>query len=260
MVGSGGVALLIWGNPAPTVVSVGTIPPAYVGAAAPAPATAPSRAAAPHAGRSGVTQPSATEPVPSREPGAPPIRVRIPSIGVDTSLIGLRIQRDGTLGVPQDFAVAGWWRDGVAPGDPGPAVIVGHIDSFRGPAVFYKLRALTPGEIVTIDRADGTTVDFVVDGLREFPKQRFPTNLVYGATKTPTLRLITCGGGFDHVTGHYVDNVVAFLHLAPKAPQHHVTKPSPTTQTHTETPTAKPGGAARPGTKPTGNVQARSNG
>lgn len=156
---------------------------------------------------------------PVAAPAAPPTHLQIPAVGVNTDLINLATQDDGTLEVPKDFAVAGWWDQGAAPGDPGPAVIVGHIDSYRGPAVFYRLRELRPGATVTITRSDGSTAVFIVDALREFPKQAFPTNLVYGATTEPTLRLITCGGGFDYQHRSYLDNIVVFAHqLPPPAP------------------------------------------
>ena len=149
-----------------------------------------------------------------REPAPPPVRLRIPRMHVDERLVGLRVQADGTLASPADFDDPGWYRDGVAPGDRGPAVIVGHVDSFDGPAVFFKLETLRPGDQARVRRADGTTVIFVVDRVERFAKDSFPTEQVYGATKGPELRLITCGGGFNETTRHYDDNVVAFASLA----------------------------------------------
>ncbi len=141
-----------------------------------------------------------------------PIHLQIPAIKVDTPLIPLSLQGDGAIAVPGNFAEAGWYSEGTLPGDPGPAVVLGHVDSFQGPAVFYRLHELRPGDVVSIRRLDGTTVRFAVDALREFSKNQFPTNLVYGDTAAPTLRLITCGGSFDRKTHHYLDNVVIFAH------------------------------------------------
>lgn len=221
VLGSDGAALLAWaGRSTATPVEVGTLP----AAAAPTTPTTPAvPLEAQHLTKPVVVPAPSSAPPPA--PAAPPVQLSIPRIGVTSLLVGLRVGSDGTLGVPTDFARAGWWRDGVAPGDPGPAILLGHIDSYTGPAVFYRLRSLRPGDAVSILRADGSTVTFAVDALREYAKQRFPTDLVYGATKAPTLRLITCGGSFDQQTGHYNDNVVVYAHLVgssrpgPPAPQ-----------------------------------------
>jgi hypothetical protein len=143
-----------------------------------------------------------------------PMTVKIPGIEVSSSLEKLRLNSDGTLGVPEDFQRAGWWVDGTHPGHPGPAIVVGHVDSYTGPAVFYRLRELQAGATVDIQLADGTVVRFVVERVQRFSKDEFPTDGVYGPTKGPTLRLITCGGDFDKRTKSYEDNVVVFASQA----------------------------------------------
>lgn len=145
---------------------------------------------------------------------APPVRIRIPAIGVSAAVVRLGLNRDGTLQVPEDFGVTGWFTGGPAPGETGPAVIAGHIDSRRGPAVFYRLHALRPGDRVAVERADGTTVQFAVEGSAQYPKRAFPTEAVFGPSPDPLLRLITCGGAFDRSTRHYRDNVVVTARLA----------------------------------------------
>jgi len=135
--------------------------------------------------------------------------VDIPSIQVDTSVINLGLNHDGTLEVPQDYTVAGWYSLGPKPGQIGPAVIVGHVDSRNGPAVFYRLRELQPGMTVTVWRG-GKSHTFVVTQVGEYPKDAFPTEKVYGAVDVPALRLITCGGAFNYSTGHYTDNIVVY--------------------------------------------------
>jgi sortase (surface protein transpeptidase) len=107
-------------------------------------------------------------------------------------------------------AVAGWYALGPRPGDPGSAVILGHVDSKRGPAVFFRLRELRRGDEVRVRRADGSLVRFVVERTEQFPKQRFPTDDVYYPTLTPGLRLVTCGGLFDRRSGHYRSNIIVF--------------------------------------------------
>jgi sortase (surface protein transpeptidase) len=118
------------------------------------------------------------------------------------------------MAVPVDFGRAGWFAGGAAPGEVGPAVIAGHVDSRTGPAVFYRLRELRPGQVVLVERADGTRLRFVVDTARSFPKARFPTGAVFGPTPAAELRLVTCAGTFDRARGSYRDNLVVFARLA----------------------------------------------
>jgi hypothetical protein len=148
-------------------------------------------------------------------PPSRPVRLDVPSIGVSAGdLLGLGTEPDGSLEVPKDFTRAGWWTPGPTPGQFGPAVIAGHVDSNRGPAVFYRLGELRPGADVRVTRADGSVARFTVDRVARYAKDEFPTAQVYGnTTNRAELRLITCGGDFDRRTGHYVDNVVAFAHL-----------------------------------------------
>jgi hypothetical protein len=144
---------------------------------------------------------------------SPPERVIIPAIGVDSGLLRLGLNPDHTLSVPTTYKEAGWYQGSAIPGQQGPAVIVGHVDSHAGPAVFYGLRTLVPGDLIWIVRADSSRIRFVVTRLVQYPKAAFPTRLVYGATPRATLRLITCGGQFNHATGHYLDNIIAFANL-----------------------------------------------
>jgi sortase (surface protein transpeptidase) len=139
-----------------------------------------------------------------------PARVRIPAIGVDAPVIRLGLDRNGALEVPTRWGDAGWYVHSPRPGAPGPAVIAGHVDSTSGPAVFYRLGALHRGASIRVVRADGTTARFRVQRVERWPKAHFPTRRVYGDTRRPTLRLITCGGAFDSGTGHYTDNTIVF--------------------------------------------------
>jgi sortase (surface protein transpeptidase) len=139
-----------------------------------------------------------------------PVRIEIPKIRVASSLDRLGRARDGTVEVPRRWEVAGWYALGTRPGDPGSAVILGHVDSKRGPAVFYRLRELRRGDEVRVERADGSSLRFVVERTEQYDKQRFPTDDVYYPTLTPGLRLVTCGGQFDDSTGHYRSNIIVF--------------------------------------------------
>ena len=139
-----------------------------------------------------------------------PIRILIPAIGVSAPIIPVGLNADRTLQVPDSFSEAGWFRRGPEPGEPGPAVIVGHVDSVNGPGVFYHLRALQNGDLIKVDLKNGWTVRYLVSSHVAAPKNDFPTKLVYGRTDKPTVRLITCDGQFDASTGHYVDNYIVF--------------------------------------------------
>ncbi|WP_049568166.1 class F sortase [Nonomuraea sp. SBT364] len=141
---------------------------------------------------------------------ANPVTLRIPSIGVTTRVVPLRLDTEGRLVAPERFDRAGWNQAGPEPGEKGVAVIAGHVDSRTGPAVFYRLRELKRGARIHVDRADGTTVTFTVSGLARYPKNRIPNAKVYGSGKGAQLRLITCGGDFDRKRRSYRDNVVVF--------------------------------------------------
>ncbi|MEH1169040.1 class F sortase [Micromonospora sp. CPCC 205539] len=158
--------------------------------------------------------PTHTRPAPDLAPlpRAAPVRVQIPAIGVRAEVVPVGADAAGVLEVPplDRPTLAGWYRHGVSPGETGNAVLVGHVDSSAGPAVFFDLGRLRTGQEIQITRADARVTVFTVDGVRSYPKDRFPSALVYGPADAAGLRLITCGGRFDAGTGNYVDNVVVF--------------------------------------------------
>ena len=141
---------------------------------------------------------------------AAPTRVSIPAIGVDSVLAEIGVDGAGALVPPADFTRAGWFAAGPAPGETGPAVLAGHVDDRSGPAVFFRLEELEPGDEVQVTRADGGTVPFTVTRVETYPKDDFGTAEVYGPTTGAELRLITCGGTFDRSRRSYTDNVVVF--------------------------------------------------
>ena len=143
-------------------------------------------------------------------PVAAPVSLTIPLIGVTTKLTRLGLASDGSLQVPPTTSVAGWYTGSPRPGATGSAIIVGHIDSVSGPGVFFRLPELRKGDQVYIRRADGTLVKFLVTSVRQYLKDQFPTQAVYGPTPDAELRLITCGGAFDSATGHYLSNIVVY--------------------------------------------------
>lgn len=148
-------------------------------------------------------------------PRAVPARIEIPAIGVDASLLSLGLDgKDGLAVPPLDHAeLASWYNLGPSPGEAGSAVIVGHVDSAKiGPAVFFNLGKLKPGDVITVSRKDGSRPEFKVDSVQTYLKTSFPTQLVY-AGEQATLRLITCGGEFDKKTRNYLSNVVVFASL-----------------------------------------------
>jgi len=143
-----------------------------------------------------------------------PVRLWIPKIAVSTALVRLGRLPDGSIEVPHDWNTAGWYDKGPRPGQPGPAVILGHVDSKTGPAVFFRLRALRPRDVVRVGLADGRILVFRVQRVERYPKDKFPTEAVYLPTLNRELRLITCGGDFDYAAGSYRDNIVVYATLA----------------------------------------------
>ncbi len=147
---------------------------------------------------------------------AEPVRLTIPAIGVRTRLIQLGLTKAGTLQVPASYQVAGWYDRSPRPGSTGSAIIAGHIDSYRGPGVFFRLASLHRGDRAFVRRADGSLVAFRVTDVRLYRKDRFPTAAVYGPAAGPQLRLITCGGTFDPAVRSYESNVVVYAVAAGK--------------------------------------------
>jgi sortase (surface protein transpeptidase) len=142
-----------------------------------------------------------------------PVTLSIPAIGLTVALSQLGLNPNGTVEVPTNFQEPGWYRYGPAPGQLGSAVILGHVDSYLGPAVFFKLRALRPGDQVEVALADGVTTHFVVRQVAMYTKAHFPTLLVYGSHGYSGLQLVTCGGVFDTQTRSYLSNVVVYTSL-----------------------------------------------
>jgi sortase (surface protein transpeptidase) len=143
-----------------------------------------------------------------------PVRVDIPRIGVHSRLLALGLERDGTIATPplSKARLAGWYDKGPTPGELGPAVLLGHVDTKKGPAIFYKLGRMRPGDTVDVTRKDGVVAAFTVDSVEHVSKAHFPTQRVYGDLGFAGLRLITCGGDFN---GHsYTGNTIVYGHLS----------------------------------------------
>ncbi len=161
-------------------------------------------------------------PVPASVPvtvpfkGLRPTAVKIPKIGAESSLLAVAVKPDGAISVPSVHTPmqAAWYKLSPVPGDVGPAVVLGHVDGDRKPGIFYRLKDLAPGDEVDIDRSDGKKLKFVVDRVTQVPKETFPRDAVYGNSDRPELRLITCGGAFDHAEHSYKDNIVVYAKLA----------------------------------------------
>jgi hypothetical protein len=146
-----------------------------------------------------------------------PVAVTIPAIGVRSRLLHLGVNPGGTMAVPSvvtQAADAAWFRYSATPGQIGVSVIEGHVDSYQGPAVFFRLGALRPGDRVDVKLADGVTAIFRVTGVREYLKSHYPAQTIYGKTHRAALRLITCGGPFNYATRHYLSSTVVFASLA----------------------------------------------
>jgi len=145
---------------------------------------------------------------------SPPTAIDVPAIGVHGSLIHLDLNSDKTVQVPTDYRQAGWYDRSPMPGEVGPAIILGHIDSYQGPGVFFRLADLRPGNTIVVHRAAGAPATFTVEAIRRYPKDHFPSAKVYGPVGYAGLRLISCGGAFDSAARSYADNIVVYARLA----------------------------------------------
>lgn len=146
-------------------------------------------------------------------PKSEPTRLRIDKIGVNTSFVELGRKADGTIEVPKSPYVVGWYNLAPTPGEMGPAVVIGHVDRPGGTGVFWRLRELVAGDTFEIDRADGSTVKFKVDDVKQFPQEEFPTEEVYGNIDHAGIRLITCGGTYIRSIKRYTHNTIVYASL-----------------------------------------------
>jgi Sortase domain len=173
------------------------------------------------------TRSTATTPPPTTAPApvvqlatarSTPVELSIPAIDLSVSLGTLGLNPDGTVQVPTDIQQPGWYRLGPSPGQLGSAVILGHVDSYLGPAVFFNLRALVAGDLVDVTLADGDTAQFKVTSVANYLKTAFPDQSVYAPQGFSALQLVTCTGAFDSQTGHYLSNFVVYSSLVAVTP------------------------------------------
>ncbi|NUS36927.1 MAG: class F sortase [Pseudarthrobacter sp.] len=187
--------------------------------AAPVPAPSPETAAGPAA--TGSTPAAPVPSVPDAAlPASMPVRIEVPTIGVDAALTPLGKQANGEVQTPsgEPGSPAGWYQDSPTPGQTGSAVILGHVNATNSDiGLFYRLHELTPGQTITVTRADHTAAVFTVDKVDVYHKATFPTIEVYRNADRPEVRLITCGG-YDRATREYLDNTVVYAHLTSSHP------------------------------------------
>lgn len=207
VMGATSIALALTGAsepPAPTGAPSGVIPPRISSA------STPSRDASLMDGSSSPRAVQPRGPVLAR---STPVQLDIASVSIHTRLLRLGLNTDGTLQVPWKPLLAGWFNGSPTPGEVGPSVIAGHVDSAQtGPAVFYRLGQVTPGDRIDVTRTDGTVATFRTSAVRMYAKDRFPTTTVYGDTDRASLRLITCGN-WNSSSQEYDGNVVVFAEL-----------------------------------------------
>ena len=172
-----------------------------------------SSSSAVHEGAAAGIQTPDAAPTTAPQRGVVVTHVSIPDIGVSSDIELLSLNTNGALLPPVDFDRAGWYAGGVVPGQIGPAIIAGHIDSVTAPAVFANLHEVRPGMKILVSLSDGSVLTFTADRSEVAPKTQFPSSSVYGNVPTPQLRVITCDGTFNSATGHYDDNLVVFATL-----------------------------------------------
>lgn len=167
-----------------------------------------------HRNKQGVDTSETIEVATPSLPRSQPTKLRIPKIGLDTVFEApLGLNSDLTVEVPDLYTTVGWYKNGATPGEVGPAVVLGHVDSFQGPAVFFNLKKLAQGDVIEVEREDGTTAVFEVERVKSYAQKDFPTEDVYGPTDGAVLRLITCTGTFDKGKQKYSHNLVVYAKL-----------------------------------------------
>lgn len=145
---------------------------------------------------------------------SPPVRVAIPAIDLSASVVPVGLDSAGQMKMPRP-SVAGWYRPGTVSAVPRPTVLVGHVDSYHGPAVFYRLSGVRLGETVQVVRADGSSSAYTIGKITVVSKADFPSQAVFARTRRATIRLITCGGPFDTDTSNYLDSLIVWGHATP---------------------------------------------
>jgi sortase (surface protein transpeptidase) len=169
-----------------------------------------------------TTSPRGPDPLTVAAPLAPstPTQIEIPAIGVRAPIMRVGLNSDGTVQVPPlgNHNLAAWYDGSVMPGQDGSSVILGHVDTYAGPSVFYSIKNLRRGDAIDVVRADGSRAAFTVIGVEAAAKSDFPTDDVYDNVPYPALRLVTCGGPFDSGRGSYLDNIVVYAYLTGVAP------------------------------------------
>ncbi len=202
---TGGIALVVIGGAS---VAVGVI------ARQSGPPTPPSGGLVAAGYSSGAQAPAQASPalVSSTLDNSPATHLSFPRMRIDTELMVLDVDDAGEVRVPPDDpgAPAGWYGRGSSPGEIGPTVILGHVDTRTGPGVFYGLGATRIDDRVSVTRMDGRVAHYTVTRVVSYPQDAFPTEEVYGDTAGSELRLITCGGRFDRAKGGYLDNIVVY--------------------------------------------------
>lgn len=192
------------------VVGTGALTVGLRGSDHPLPAPAPSAAARKAAVR--VPTPSMVETLTTAR--SVPVALHVPAIGLSVPLSSLGLNPDGSVQVPDNIVQPGWFRLGPTPGQLGSAVILGHVDNYTGPGVFFELRTLAAGDLVDVTLTDGVIAQFSVTSVAMYSKPDFPADQVYTSHGFSALQLVTCGGTFDHQTGSYLSNVVVYTSLS----------------------------------------------
>ncbi|MEC3915197.1 class F sortase [Nocardia sp. CDC160] len=172
-----------------------------------------SSSSTPVASTTSAAVPSATVKTAASISRSTPTSFNISSINTSGSLIAVGLNADGSVQVPADYKQAGWYQMGPAPGEQGSAVILGHVDSYKGEGIFFSLKKTKPGDMIDVTRADGKVAHFKVTDVRMYLKSQFPDQLVFGPRGGATLQVVTCGGNFDQTAKSYESNVVVFSSL-----------------------------------------------
>ncbi|MCR2827830.1 class F sortase [Microbacterium sp. zg.Y909] len=149
-------------------------------------------------------------PPPVQAPSAAPQQLASADLGIDMPVVPVGVQDDGSMEIPVDPAVAGWYRYGPAPADAdGTTVLAAHVDSrVYGIGPLSVLRDAQPGQTLQLTDADGAVTSYTVESVTYIPRAELPVDQLFDRDGPRSLVVITCGGEFDEQSRTYSDNVV----------------------------------------------------
>ncbi len=144
-----------------------------------------------------------------------PVVLRIPSLGINAPVQSVGMSKKGNMAVPTNFTDVAWYKGRAAPGQVGSAVFNGHVDNGLGmDGVFKHLNEVQVGDIILVDSKDGKTYTYVVEQIKNYPYKSVPNEMIFNATDSARLTIITCEGAWVAGEKTYDHRLVVFATLS----------------------------------------------